>query len=256
LLQAERFYGAECCLLTTPSSCEATAGSEDAKLPSPVVPGMPGSRSLKKQIACAAAIRYAAEGLCGSAAIRAPQRPRHCAAFASGKSSGRPPCWQVTSVDLLDYSDLFDLLTMSEEDWSRVAPALGKGKEVLSLLKRLDDLRNNVAHGRQLVPFEVHLFAGIAGDIRNRVTIYMSTQDPSGNNFPRIESVTDEFGNVLKGSLTLRTSNPLCDTRLTLGGRPRALRVSRDRSPGPPTEVDAPETPRFDGRHLGRRQRQ
>ena len=122
----------------------------------------------------------------------------------------------TTSVDLLDYSNLFDLLTMCEKDWNRVAPALGKGKEVLALLKRLDDLRNTIAHGRELVPFEVDLVAGIAGDIRNRVTIYMSTQDPGGDYFPRIESVTDEFGNVLDGSLTLQTSNPLCDTGLTL----------------------------------------
>lgn len=122
----------------------------------------------------------------------------------------------ATSVDLLDYSNLFDLLSMCEKDWGRVAAALGKGKEVLALLKRLDDLRNTVAHGRELVPFEVDLIAGIAGDIRNRVTIYMSTQDPGGDYFPRIESITDEFGNALDGSMTLQTSNPSCSTGLTL----------------------------------------
>lgn len=122
----------------------------------------------------------------------------------------------TTSIDLLDYSNLYDLIAMCEKDWNRVAAALGKGKEVLALLKRLDELRNTVAHGRQLVPFEVDLVAGIAGDIRNRVTIHMSAQDPSGEYFPRIESVTDEFGNVLDGSQTLSSSNPLCDTGLTL----------------------------------------
>lgn len=79
----------------------------------------------------------------------------------------------ATSADLLDYSNLFDLISMCEKEWNRFAPALGKSKEVLSLLKRLDDLRNTIAHGRQLVPFEVDLVAGIAGDIRNRVTIYI-----------------------------------------------------------------------------------
>ncbi|MGB3186356.1 MAG: hypothetical protein WBG36_16995 [Ornithinimicrobium sp.] len=79
----------------------------------------------------------------------------------------------ATSSDLLDYSNLFDLIAMCERDWGLVSHALGKGKEALSLLKRLDDLRNTVAHGRELVPFEVDLIAGIAGDIRNRVTIYI-----------------------------------------------------------------------------------
>jgi len=122
----------------------------------------------------------------------------------------------TTSVDLLDYSNLFDLLAMCEKDWNQVAPALGKGKEVLAMLKRLDDLRNTIAHGRELVPFEVDLVAGIAGDIRNRVTIYMSTEDPGGEYFPRIESVTDEFGNVIDGTVTLSKDTGSSTTGLTL----------------------------------------
>lgn len=122
----------------------------------------------------------------------------------------------ATSTDLLDYSNLFDLIGIVEKNWNLVTAALGKSKEVLALLKRLDDLRNTIAHGRELVPFEIDLVAGIAGDIRNRVTIYVSTQDPGGEYFPRIESVRDEFGNALEGSLTLQTSNPLCSTGITL----------------------------------------
>ncbi len=43
--------------------------------------------------------------------------------------------------------------------------------------------------------------SGIAGQIRNQVTLYMSTQDQAGNYFPRIESITDTFGHRFDGPL-------------------------------------------------------
>lgn len=122
----------------------------------------------------------------------------------------------VTSTDLLDYSNLFDLIAMCQKEWNAVSPALGKSKEVLAILRRLDDVRNTIAHGRELVPFEVDLVAGIAGDIRNRVTIYMSSQDPAGGYYPRIESVSDEFGNVADGAGTLNLLGLGVQTGLTL----------------------------------------
>jgi hypothetical protein len=76
-----------------------------------------------------------------------------------------------------------------------LATALKEKKEVVALLKRFDNLRNTLAHSRDLLPFEEDLLAGVAGDIRNRVTIYMSSQDISGDFYPRIESVRDSFGN-------------------------------------------------------------
>lgn len=44
----------------------------------------------------------------------------------------------------------------------------------------------------------------------------MSTQDPGGDYFPRVESVSDEFGNTVDGAKTLHSSNPHCFTGLTL----------------------------------------
>ena len=63
----------------------------------------------------------------------------------------------------------------------------------MALLKRLDNIRNAVGHSRPLLPFERDLLSGIAGQIRNQVTIYMSTQDEAGDIYPRIESVTDQI---------------------------------------------------------------
>lgn len=122
----------------------------------------------------------------------------------------------IVSSALIDYTQFFDLLTLAEKNWELVAPALGKKADTLALLRRINDLRNSVAHNRALLPFEEDLVAGIAGEIRNRVTIYMSSQDPTGDIYARIEEVSDGFGNRLDGVRTLGASHPSVETGLTL----------------------------------------
>lgn len=110
----------------------------------------------------------------------------------------------VTPSTGLEYAHLAELRSILKKQWSPVAPALGAHREVgrmleraadvEALLKRFDDLRNTVAHSRDLLPFEKDLLAGIAGDIENRVTIYMSSKDNSGDYYPRITALFDSLG--------------------------------------------------------------
>ncbi|MEV6417357.1 hypothetical protein [Kribbella sp. NPDC051718] len=121
----------------------------------------------------------------------------------------------VISVDdsLLAYAEFYELFDIAWKYWDPLQPALGKRAETGALLKRFGDLRNTVAHSRALLEFEADLLAGIAGEIRNRVTIYMSTRDPLDNYYPRIESVVDSFGNISPDSSGLSSS---LETGLTL----------------------------------------
>jgi hypothetical protein len=88
----------------------------------------------------------------------------------------------------LAYAEFHDLLRIAEKHWEPLAPALGKRAQTLPLLRRFESLRNTVAHSRQLLSFEADLLSGIAGEVGNRVTIYMTTQDPSGEHYPRIDA--------------------------------------------------------------------
>lgn len=94
----------------------------------------------------------------------------------------------------LAYANFYDLVTIAEKHWEPLAPALGRLKAVLPLLQRFDDLRNTIGHSRPLLAFEQDLMSGIAGQIRNQVTLHMSAQDDAGDIYPRIESITDSFG--------------------------------------------------------------
>ncbi|MFB7220263.1 Swt1 family HEPN domain-containing protein [Streptomyces sp. NPDC056227] len=97
----------------------------------------------------------------------------------------------------LAYAQFFDILALLKKYWADFKPALGNQNETLGLLSRFEALRNSVAHSRDLLPFEEELLSGIAGEIRNRVTIYMSSQDPTGDYFARIDNVTDSLGNCI-----------------------------------------------------------
>lgn len=100
----------------------------------------------------------------------------------------------------LSYANFYDLVAIAEKHWEPLAPALGKRASMLPLLKRLENLRNAVGHNRPLLQFERDLMAGIAGQIRNQVTIYMSARDEVGDIYPRIESIMDSFGRRVESS--------------------------------------------------------
>jgi len=100
---------------------------------------------------------------------------------------------------LIYYSDLPDLKTIIDKNWERFKPCLGEKKACDVNLDRLADFRIAEMHGRQLLPFELALTAGISGEIRNRVAIFRSERGPAREYFPRIEYVRDSFGNVRHG---------------------------------------------------------
>lgn len=94
----------------------------------------------------------------------------------------------------LEYSELYELIAIADKHWDKVAAALGKRAAILPLLEHFERIRNTASHSRELMPFERELMSGIAGEIRNKVTIHMSSQDPVGDYYPRMESAADSFG--------------------------------------------------------------
>jgi hypothetical protein len=100
----------------------------------------------------------------------------------------------------LYYAELYDLQTILDKNWSKFASCLGDRKMFMAMFDRLEDFRNPDAHGRELLPFERHLALGITGEIRNRVAIFRSGSGPTKQYFPYIESIRDQFGNVVSGT--------------------------------------------------------
>lgn len=122
----------------------------------------------------------------------------------------------AVSTNLIEYAEFTQLTRLITRHWELLGGALGAKKEITVLLDRFEALRNTVAHSRELLPFEAELLSAIAGEIRNRVTIHISGQDPAGQYFPRIELVRDSLGNSTETALEVQPQMFTVTTGTTL----------------------------------------
>lgn len=103
----------------------------------------------------------------------------------------------VVEERLIYYAEFYDLQTILKKHWNLFAAALGEWKTMDVWLTMLNGLRNPDAHRRELLPHQKHLAIGISGEIRTRIVRFRSQQETADNYFPRIESVRDNYGNLL-----------------------------------------------------------
>ena len=106
---------------------------------------------------------------------------------------------QSGTVDnrLIYYSDFYDLSTIIFKNWEKCFKSVFHDKkETEVFLKKLDDYRNVEAHRRELLSHQKHLLRGISGELQNKIIRYKSKMENDSDIFPRLERITDNFGNV------------------------------------------------------------
>ena len=96
--------------------------------------------------------------------------------------------------DEFAYSQFSDLLKIAENHWSPLAPVFPDKAEVLVFFRRFNELRNPSLHGRPIYQHESQLLQGIAGQVRNQVTVFMSSKNQAGDYYPKIENIWDSLG--------------------------------------------------------------
>lgn len=101
----------------------------------------------------------------------------------------------VTSDDLLEYTETYHLTQMVLRNWESFKPVFGDKKRTEVYFDFLMDVRNAVAHSRDLMVFEKELLSGIAGQLRAQVSRYRNDIDGSTAYYPLIEKVRDSLGN-------------------------------------------------------------
>jgi len=97
---------------------------------------------------------------------------------------------------LLHYSDISDLQRIVAKDvnWPLFEAALLDRTEVSVLLELIRRLRNPDAHNRELSTHERALVIGISGELRTRITRYLSRMDTPDAYFPRIIAFQNSIG--------------------------------------------------------------
>lgn len=106
---------------------------------------------------------------------------------------------QIPNVNerLLEYSELFELRDLVHKHWEEFAFALGNKSRTLALLDEIGSYRNDIAHSRPLQSFQAQLVGGVAGLIRNRVILALSSSDATGSHYPSFTLARDAFGQEL-----------------------------------------------------------
>lgn len=100
----------------------------------------------------------------------------------------------VVSDDLLDYTETYHLTDIVEKNWESFKPVFDDKARTVAFFGVLKDVRNSIAHSRDLVPFERDLISGIAGQLRSQVALFRSMNNSSSRYYPLIEDVVDNFG--------------------------------------------------------------
>jgi hypothetical protein len=117
---------------------------------------------------------------------------------------------------LLYYADFTDLFAVIRKNWDPDFKAcFGDQTELRVYMEKLGAFRNPRAHSRPLLPVEQQLIAGMTGELRQKITLFVSKGGggPERECFARIEEVIDSFGNRATGQASGGGS---CETGLTL----------------------------------------
>jgi Swt1-like HEPN len=104
----------------------------------------------------------------------------------------------IVSDDLLAYTEFYQLEKIIKDNWQQFSAVFSDKKRTEVALGILEDVRNAIAHSRELLQFERELVSGYSGQLRNQVTIYRTRTSPATAHYPVIESVTDGLGQVGK----------------------------------------------------------
>jgi hypothetical protein len=109
---------------------------------------------------------------------------------------------------LLYYAEFYDLNNIIGKNWDAGFKDCFKDKKRFDVyIDRLSAFRNPDAHSRALLPFEEQLVLGMTGELRQELTLFLSTGagGPEPEHFARIEEVRDNFGTRAVGEATAET---------------------------------------------------
>lgn len=102
----------------------------------------------------------------------------------------------IISQNLIEYTETYHLTEIIKKNWENFHPVFDDQKRTLAYFGVLMDIRNTIAHSRELVSYERQLISGISGHLRNQIAIYRSSLMDASKYYPVIESVRDNFGRL------------------------------------------------------------
>lgn len=101
---------------------------------------------------------------------------------------------------LIYYSDFYDLQTILNKNWEKFKPILIDKKRFEVFNSEIENYRNNIAHGREVLSFQMKIMEGIIGDLKNQLVLYHSKNTNPDDFFIKILRVSDSLGHMWEKS--------------------------------------------------------
>jgi len=104
--------------------------------------------------------------------------------------------------ELLYYSDFYDLKTIITKNWELFLDILKDKKRFEIFFSEIENYRNTLAHGRNLISSQENLLKGITSDLKNSITIYHNRNEMKDDFFIQIIKVSDNLGNTWENTMS------------------------------------------------------
>jgi len=107
---------------------------------------------------------------------------------------------KVIENRIIYYSDFYDLKTIITKHWLVFKPIFIEKKRFEVYFSEVENLRNTIAHGREILSFQRDILNGIIGDLKNQIVNYHNQNMKPDDFFIKILSISDNLGNRWDGS--------------------------------------------------------
>jgi len=101
---------------------------------------------------------------------------------------------------IIYYSDFYDLYKIIDKNWTSFKPIFIDKKRFEIFFNEVENCRNTIAHGREILSFQNDLLKGIIGDLKNQIINYHSNNMNPDDVFVKILKISDSLGNIWESS--------------------------------------------------------
>lgn len=99
---------------------------------------------------------------------------------------------------IIYYTEFYDLGVIINKNWELFKPALHDKKEFETFFSKVEDFRNTLSHGRDLLSFQTALLEGILGTLKSQIVLFHNESMDKDDYFIKIMSAQDSLGNTSK----------------------------------------------------------
>lgn len=102
----------------------------------------------------------------------------------------------LVEARIIYYSDFYDLETIILKHWEKFKDVFDDKKRFEVLFKEVENFRNTLSHGRELLPYQEEFLKGIVGDLKTKIVLFHNKNMNVDDYFIKILKVSDNIGHI------------------------------------------------------------